>query len=411
MLTPNKPLNEERRLKGVRQLGLLNSLPQETFDNITTLAREICKSSIALLTILDEEKQWFKSKKGFSEDETARDISFCGHAILEPNSLFEVENALEDERFQDNPLVASEEMHFRSYAGVPILNKDGLAMGTLCVINKKEKKLSINQKKSLIALGKQVEILYETHLKNEELKQIRKEQEETNKMLKQFASNVSHDLKMPLANIILTTDMLKAKYKDSLDDQGLDYLNYIKKSGLTLSQYITSILEYYSKNKEDLERVESFFLNDLLEDIIDILRIDSNCEINFPEKNLKIIANKASIEQVMLNLISNSLKYNSNEKTLIDIHCKEDHDYYHFGIKDNGIGIPHNKLDTIFELFSFLKTTDPKGNKSHGIGLSTVKKLVESMEGTISVKSKMGEGTLFEFSVKQRTENSNLDLK
>lgn len=411
MLVPDKPLNEKRRLQGVRQLGLLNSLPQETYDNITTLAREICESHIALLTIVDEERQWFKSKQGLSREETPRDISFCGHAILEPDNLFEVENALDDERFRTNPLVESEDTHFRSYAGVPILNKDGMALGTLCVINKEEKKLNLHQKKSLLALGKQVEILYETHLKNEELKQIREEQEENNKILRQFASNVSHDLKMPLANIILTADMLKAKYKNSLDKQGVDFLDYIKNSGLTLSQYITSILEYYSKTKEELRNAESFFLNDLLEDIIDLLRIDLNCEINFPEKNLKVIANKAAVGQILLNLISNSLKYNANEKIVIDITCKEEDGFYHFGIQDNGIGIPEDKLDKVFQLFTVLETNDHTGIKNHGIGLSTVKKLIESMDGIISVKSTVGAGTMFNFSVKQGIENINSEIE
>lgn len=175
MKTPEKPENESARLRAVRQLGMLDKLPQETYDNITALAQEICEAPVALLTILDEEKQWFKSKKGFDLNETERDISFCGHAILNPEELFEVVDTHNDSRFSGNPLVTFEDFNVRAYAGVPILNRDGQALGTLCVINQKPKKLSLKQRKFLIALGRQVEILYEYNLKSIELKNLKEE--------------------------------------------------------------------------------------------------------------------------------------------------------------------------------------------------------------------------------------------
>ncbi|SDR71757.1 GAF domain-containing sensor histidine kinase [Gramella sp. MAR_2010_147] len=401
MIKPEKPKNESLRLRSVKQLGLLNSLPQDTFDNITTLASEICESQVALLTILDENKQWFKSKKGLYVNETERDISFCGHAILEPKSVFEIENALEDERFKDNPLVQSNDTHFRSYAGVPILDKNGLALGTLCVINKAPIKLNLHQKKSLIALGKQVEILYEYHLQNIQLKKIQQKQMENNKILKEFAGNVSHDLKMPLANIILTTDILKAKYTDVLDETGVEYLKYIKDSGLKLSEYVTSLLEYYSEDGNLVKDIKEFFLNDLLEDTIDLLRIDASCDIHFPEENIKILANRAGLGQIMMNLISNSLKYNSQEEIIITINCKEQNGFYHFSLEDNGIGIPEDKLQEIFELFTVIESQDENSKTGHGIGLSTVQKLIDNMGGDISVDSTLGKGTVFNFFIKK----------
>lgn len=172
MIVPEKPNNEWQRLRAVRKLDLLDSIPQETYDNITRVAKQICDTPIALLTILDDEKQWFKSKNGIDFTETDRNISFCGHAILEPEKLFEVEDASKDPRFEKNPLVIFEDLNVRAYAGVPILNKDGLPLGTLCVISKKPKKLSLEQRKSLIALGKLVELMYEYHLNNLELENV-----------------------------------------------------------------------------------------------------------------------------------------------------------------------------------------------------------------------------------------------
>ncbi|WPY99819.1 GAF domain-containing sensor histidine kinase [Christiangramia sp. OXR-203] len=405
MKKPDIPENEDLRLRSVRQLGLLDSLPQESYDNITTLASEICRTPVALLTILDKDIQWFKSKKGLGADQTGRDVSFCGHAILEPNKVFEVDNALEDSRFEDNPLVLDEETHFRSYAGVPILNKQGLPLGTLCVINKTPKKLSIHQKKSLIALGKQVEILYEYHLQNTELKKAQSNQLENNKILREFAGNVSHDLKMPLANMIITSDIVKAKYASVLDEKGKEYLDYIKNSGLKLSEYITGLLEYYSEDGSKPSEVKEFFLNDLLEDTIDLLHIDSNCDIRLPEENLKIRVNRAGLGQIMMNLISNSLKYNDAEEIVINIECYENGAFYHFSVSDNGIGIPEENLEQIFELFTVINVKGTPDERGHGIGLSTVQKLVDTMNGQISVQSTLNKGTTFNFSLEKPTWN------
>lgn len=401
MTSPAIPTNERTRLNAVRQLGLLDSLPQAAFDNITGLAKEVCHTSIALITMVDEHKQWFKSKKGLQASETPREISFCGHAILNPKEIFEVENALEDSRFQDNPLVLSEEVHLRSYAGIPLLTMEGEALGTLCVINKEPHKLNFHQRKTLISLGKQVEILYEYHRKNTELEKLRDEQSENNKLLKEFAGNVSHDLKMPLANIILTADIIKAKFSKILDEQGVGYLDYIKKSGLMLSEYVTSLLEYYAENKEKIQEVDEFYLNDLLEDIIDLLNIDSHCDIVFPENNVAITANRAALGQVLLNLISNSLKHHSKDEIRVEIGCEEKAGQYYFTVKDNGDGIPKEQLKSIFNLFTVFNDTQGKHHVSHGIGLSIVKKLVGNMEGEIDVSSRCGYGTEFNFSIRK----------
>ncbi len=400
MIAPKIPENESLRLAAVKRLGLIDSLPEGSYDSITTLASEICDSPIALLTILDEKRQWFKAKTGIDFDETPRETSFCGHAILQPQELMEVKDASKDLRFIKNPLVTDEDTNIRFYAGIPILDKNGLPMGTLCVLDKKERSLSENQKNALKALGKQVELLYEYHLKNKALEQLRDDLNENNRILQEFASTVSHDLKMPLANMILTADILKVKYAAHLDDEGNRYLAHLKQSGLTLSTYISGLLDHYSSKSVNTS-LEKFHLNDLLEDIIDLLQIEDNCEINLPDANLLIEGNSAVLGQIFMNLISNSLKYNAEEKIVIDIDCVESKEYFHFTIHDNGIGIPKDKLESIFNLFTIVADKDRQGKKGHGIGLSTVKKLVKSMDGEINIESEEGKGTSFKFSTKR----------
>ncbi|MAM18137.1 MAG: GAF domain-containing sensor histidine kinase [Bacteroidota bacterium] len=400
MIVPKKPDNEDLRLTAVRKLELLDSLPEESYDSITALASHICDSPIALITLLDENRQWFKSKVGTNMEGSPRETSFCGHAILKPQEIMEVTDTTKDLRFIENPLVTDAATNIKFYAGVPILDTDGLPLGTLCVLDNKQKQLTDAQRTALRALGKQVELLYEYHNKNRALEQLKDDLNENNRILQEFASTVSHDLKMPLANMILTADIMKAKYGDRLDSDGLEYLNHLKQSGLTLSDYISGILDHYS-SKNINEDYEEFHLNDLLEDIIDLLQIEDNCEINLPDSNLLIEGNSAALGQIFMNLISNSLKYNSSDKIIIDIDCTESREFFHFSIHDNGIGIPKDKQESIFNLFTIVADTDRQGRKGHGIGLSTVKKLVESMQGSISLDSEEGKGTLFKFTIKR----------
>ncbi|MFV8225944.1 ATP-binding protein [Christiangramia aquimixticola] len=398
MISPAIPINEFDRLQSLKELDILDTLPEESYDNITQLASYICKTPIAVINLIDADRNWFKSKFGTDLTGSGRDVSFCGHTITEPENLLEVKNASDDARFSDNPFVTGENS-INYYAGVSLMDTHGHPLGTLCVYDSKEHELDESQKTALKALGKQVESLMESRRKNKILEALKSELDENNRILQEFASNVSHDLKMPLANIIITADMLKVKYSKKLGKEGTDYLNYLKHSGLTLSEYINGLLDHYSSNKTDHQNAEEFFLNDMLEDIIDLLQIAENCEINLPDNNLKIHGKSAAIGQIFMNLISNSLKYNDNEKIVIEIDCTENQNYFNFSISDNGIGIPEARQQQIFDLFTTVAEKDRRGKKGHGIGLSTVKKLVESLGGTIKLTSKENEGTVFEFSV------------
>jgi PAS domain S-box-containing protein len=148
------PENEDQRLKALQSYEVLDTIGEDTFDRITQLASVICGVPIALVSLLDPERQWFKSKVGLTVDETPREISFCQHAIL-GREIFEIENALEDIRFKDNPLVLGFP-NIRFYAGFPLEDPNGFNLGTLCVIDEKPRKLDENQRLALTVLGKEV---------------------------------------------------------------------------------------------------------------------------------------------------------------------------------------------------------------------------------------------------------------
>ena len=405
MLQPAVPLQELKRLSSLKDTNILNTAPEAEFDNIAKLASYICKTPISLISLISENKQWFKSKVGTTICDAGREVSFCGHTILEPEQLMEVKDTRKDERFKDNPFAHTQDDPILFYAGVPLLDFDGLALGTLCVLDTKVNKLDHSQKEALKALGKQVEMLLELHRKNNHLEQVKKELNLHNKLLKNFAANVSHDIKMPLASMIITTDILKAKYSKKLGPEGRNYLHYLKQSSLKLSDYVNGVLNFYESDSTAKSTSEEFELKELFEEIIDMLHITEDCEIILPDENEIITTNHSALEQIFLNLLGNSIKYNNKEKIKIEIDYKKDTNYYYFIVKDNGIGIPEEKQGEIFRLFTTLQVLDRRGNKGKGIGLSTVKKLVKSLGGTIKVQSVLDVGTTFTFSIKRTTTN------
>jgi GAF domain-containing protein len=148
------PANDKQRLKILWQYEILDTVPEEVFDDLTELAAIICEAPIAMITLVDEKRQWFKSKVGVTVGETSRDISFCGHAIKH-SELFIVPDATLDKRFSANPLVIAEPK-IRFYAGAPLVTPDGYALGTLCVIDKVPRELRPEQKQALRVLARHV---------------------------------------------------------------------------------------------------------------------------------------------------------------------------------------------------------------------------------------------------------------
>ena len=152
-MIPLKPANELQRLETLRGYEILDTEPEAAFDDLTLLASYVCRTPIALISLIDVDRQWFKSKVGVSIVETSRDMAFCATAILQPD-VFIVPDASQDDRFAENPLVLSEPK-IRFYAGATLMT-DGQALGTLCVVDRVPRTLSPEQTDALRALSRQV---------------------------------------------------------------------------------------------------------------------------------------------------------------------------------------------------------------------------------------------------------------
>ena len=147
-MNPDGPDYEKERLRELESYNIMDSETEEDFDNLASLASEICKTNISMVSLLDDKRQWFKSTCGFNVRETPKEQAFCAQAIKNPNEPFIVPDARKDHRFSDNPLVVADPFVV-FYAGIPLISENGFPLGTLCVLDHKPKELSKEQLESI----------------------------------------------------------------------------------------------------------------------------------------------------------------------------------------------------------------------------------------------------------------------
>lgn len=399
MINPLIPENETDRLKELNDYQILDTAPEENFDEITQLATEICETPISLITLVDPERQWFKSHRGLDQKETPRQHAFCAHAINNPNQVLEVRDARLDKRFADNPLVIGDP-NIIFYTGVPLVSPQGYALGTLCVIDHEPKILSATQLHALKVLANQVVKLFELQKANRKLKESQKKLEKTNDELKQLNHVASHDLREPLRMISSFIGLLKRNYSQTLNEEANKYIEIALDGSKRMNQLILDILDHSAVGKEGASK-EQINLDKLIEDVkqnlhtqIDETKANIIVEVNLPT----LTASKTDMISLFQNLISNAIKFKTKDKSpVIKISCHEKHNYWYFTINDNGIGIAVTDHKKIFGMFNRLhRKSDISGT---GLGLAICEKIVMQHGGEIWVTSNLGQGSTFHFTL------------
>jgi len=397
MIEPPIPSNEAERQYAVEQYEILDSLPERSYDDITALMADVCDAPISLIGLIDQDRHWLKSHHGIDFNESPRKLSFCGHAIASNEDIFIIEDAREDSRFADNPLVVDHGAI--GYAGVPLIDKDGFALGALCVFNNSPLILKDSQKESLKNMARQVMYLLERHLRERRLEEAKQELEDKNEELKRFAGALTHDIQAPVANMVGLISLIEGDASEVLSKDVLEYLDYLKNSSVALRTYVDGLLAHYTSDNLLSNLPETFRVEDLFDSLDQLIVRDDRTTLVFPEAAEEICTHRAALQQVLMNLIANAIKYGTGSDTQVVVSYRQDKTGFHFSVADNGSGIAPERQKSIFGLFETTDNIARDGSKGTGIGLATVSKLLDSLGSSITLKSTVGQGSTFSFTL------------
>lgn len=420
------PSNEIQRINALHKYNILDTLPEQEYQDIAFLASLICETPIAVVSLVDNDRQWFKAKVGVDAVETGRDIAFCAHALLEPDAMLLVPDATRDARFFDNPLVTGGlNIHF--YAGAPLVTQDGLALGTLCVLDHVPRQLTDVQREALTALSRQVMAQLERRHQISLLQDAQAQLLQSEKMasIGQLAAGVAHEINNPVAFVSSNMNML-GDYSTSLFDlierhrtilageqisaQGREKMAAAE-AEVELDYIKQDLFELVKESRDGLNRVR-----DIVQALKDFSHVDS-ADWQFADlhsgidNTLKIVANEirhkaeiireygvlpqvqclpSQLNQVFMNLLVNAA-HAVTQTGVIKIASMADADWIRISISDNGAGIAPEHLVHIFEPFF---TTKPIGLGT-GLGLSVSYNIVKKHGGQITVVSEPGKGSTF----------------
>lgn len=369
--------SESARLQALKNLEILDSVDEAAFDEITLLASTICGTSISLVSLVDLDRQWFKSRVGLDAAETGRDIAFCSHAILQ-EEVFEIQDASTDIRFSDNPLV-TQDPSIRFYAGAPLVTASGYPIGTLCVIDQGPKKLNDDQTLALKTLAKQVISQMELRLQNRQLARMQKEQEQVMTML-------AHDLRSPFNGILSLSRILHDK-ADTVTPERLQALSSsILESSIKVYQLLDELLQWSRNNMNAVSvnlvptSVEQVAL-DTLEFMHDALSYKQINVTHQLEPKLSVLADQALIKTVIRNLLANAIKY-SPERSCITVRSAKINDQVEITITDEGVGVAKDSIPKLFH--SHIHSEEGEaGEIGFGIGLHICQAFIEKQKGQI----------------------------
>lgn len=400
MISAKEYENEPERIEDLKSYSIIDTLPEEDYDNLTKLAVQICGTPIALISLVDEKKQWFKSHQGWKISETPREFAFCTHAFQNPKEILVIPDARIDERFHDNPLV-KEDPEIVFYAGVSLISPQGHPFGSLCVMDHKPRNLSEDQITALKSLSKQVINLLELRKSRMDLDFLLENSITKNKEVENFAYVIAHDIKSPLNNIMGLTELVLLSQESQLSEIDRDNIQLIKYASNKLREFVDALLAY-SKSGELIKEVKSTILVSELESEIEALYpIKEKGQITWQANVNEIIVNRIAIKQILVNLIGNAIKYNDKDEIWINVLIRENQDFYEMSILDNGRGISKEDQKRIFNLYEVVNMKDKFGRSGDGIGLATVKKLVTRLGGDIRVESEEGKGSKFIFTIEK----------
>ena len=379
--------NEKERLEALGSYGILDTEFEKDYDDLCRLAAAICESPIALITFIDQDRQWFKASVGLELRETPRNLSFCAHAI-EHEKVFEVSDATKDIRFADNPLVTGTP-DIRFYAGQPLVTADGFVLGTLCTIDRVARVLNPHQREALEILARQVV----TQL---ELRKTLAERDRLNQDKDGFLSLIAHDLRSPFSGLLGLTDLLLAEADHMEKPEMIELIGMISQSlhrVYELSENLLkwAMLEQGKMSYQPEEMLASALFEEAVAPLQEVFRRKRLILEVTVSPTLKILGDRNMLETALRNLLSNAAKFTPSGGT-VNL-TADSATELRLSIKDSGTGMSSEQLETLASSLRAPSHRGTEGETGTGLGLTLVRQFAARHGGRLEIESHRGVGT------------------
>lgn len=379
------PPGQAARLAALRSYSILDTPVEAAFEDITRIACLVCQAPIAVVNLIDEHRQWFKSEIGLGVRETPLDTSFCAHALLQ-NDFMEIPDTFLDPRFNRNPLV-TDGPRLRFYAGALLRTPEGHAIGTVCILDTQPRQLNDEQRLALRALARQTM----AHL---ELRRALVEASRAYRYRGRLMAIAGHDLKQPLTIMSMALEMLASNAMRPAD---LHRIELAREAAERLNHDLNDLARASRLDEEsDPVDVCCVRIDEWLEEIIDTWIYAAKrkgLDLQLRAIGKEVWTHPAMLRTILDNLIGNAIKYTAQGS--VTVACRDSVDGLWIDVVDTGVGIPLDQREDIFKAFRQL---DPAA-EGLGLGLSIVKNTADMLGYPLSVICGEGNGSTFSIQV------------
>ena len=405
ILTP-KPFNEPERIEALQALKILDTPREAAFDRITRIAASVMRVQTAFVSLVDTDRQWFKSCHGIDIASSPREIAFCAHAILKTEALV-ILDATKGPRFADNPFVTGE-AGLRFYCGMPLTTRDGFRIGTLCVIDG-EPRAEVTESElgamrdladmTMEAIEGRDALRNATDALSQHISTAQKQAESGETAKANLMAMLGHELRTPLNAIIGFSEVMTGQAFGQLGSPHyVEYAEHIRDSGRHLLGLIGTLLNFASCERGEITLAEEEFdTTDVIEECAGMMserarNADIELELEVATDLFALRADRNQVVQMLLNLIGNAIKF-SHSGGAVRIAAKCVAGQIVIAVVDKGIGMSPDQLEKSRGVFDQLESGLARRFEGLGLGLPLTERLIELHGGKLEMQSAADEGT------------------
>lgn len=397
------PDNENQRMATLRDLQILDTPGEESFDVLTRFAADIFRTEIALVSLVDEKRQWFLSHHGLDARETPREASLCNHAIQAPSEVMVVPDALQDKNFRDNKLITGEPK-IRFYAGAPIIASDGMPIGAFCIIDRQPRPPLDDRQKDLLRHFAQMA------MREIELRKSREEALQRNRILEtkqeqqqRLLSMIGHDLRGSFNAILGFCKILSRLDPEKEPKKVLEYVDIVGKAGDRAHQLMDNLISWTAASFQDgTPEFQTVDIKGIIANAVGAVRHGAELKgvaIVDESQAARVHVNPEQIETVIRNLVSNGLKYTPPGGSVF-IHTSNRAEGITVTIRDTGIGMDATTLGRARSPDIGASSPGTGGEKGSGLGLLLCRDFLKSHGTNLMIDSQPDEGSTFSFTLR-----------